>query len=56
MVVSDGFTRTFVSKTCQPKWGKDLALRKLGIQMLSICALLGGREEGLEGKNDGIQV
>lgn len=40
VVVSGGFTGIVVSKTCQPKWGKDLVLRKLGLQMLSICALL----------------
>lgn len=56
MVVSDGFPRTIVSKICQPELGKDLVLRKLGIQMLSICALLGKKKKGLEGENDGIQV
>lgn len=45
VVVSDGFPRTIVSKTCQPKLGKDLVLRKLGIQMLSICALLGKKKK-----------
>ena len=34
-----------MSKTCHPKLGKDLVLRKLGIQMLSICALLGEKKE-----------
>lgn len=57
MVVSGGFTGIVVSKTCQPKWGKDLVLRKLGLQMLSICALLEKKKKKvLEGENDGIEV